>query len=46
MTDEFEAKPEVIEFVTQMHVLKRTTMPEKRAKSMRYLASGNPSFTP
>jgi len=45
MAKEFGTSPEVIEFVKQMHALKRTAMPEEIAKSALYLASDASSFT-
>lgn len=45
MAEEFGTSPEVIEFVKQMHALKRTAVPEEIAKSALYLASDDSSFT-
>ena len=45
MNDEFGSSPEVVEFVKQMHALKRTATPEEIAKSALYLASDDSSFT-
>lgn len=45
MAEEFGTSPEVIEFVKQMHALKRTATPEEMAKSALYLASDDSSFT-
>lgn len=45
MAKEFGDSPEVVEFVKQMHALKRTATPEEMAKSALYLASDDSSFT-
>jgi len=45
MAEEFGTSPEVVEFVKQMHALKRTATPEEMAKSALYLASDDSSFT-
>lgn len=45
MADAFGSSPEVIEFVKQIHALKRTATPEEIAKSALYLASDASSFT-
>lgn len=45
MAEKFGTAPEVIEFVKQIHALKRTATPEEIAKSALYLASDDSSFT-
>lgn len=45
MAQEFGTSPEVVEFVKQMHALKRTSTPNEMAKSALYLASNDSSFT-
>ncbi len=45
MAKEFGDSPEVVEFVKQMHALKRTATPEEIAKSALYLASDDSGFT-
>lgn len=45
MAEEFGTAPEVVEFVRQIHALKRTAAPEEMAKSALYLASDDSSFT-
>lgn len=45
MADEFGTSPEIIEFVEQMHALKRRAKPEEIARSVLYLASDAASFT-
>ncbi len=45
MAKEFGDSPEVVEFVKQMHALKRTATPEEMAKSALYLASDDSGFT-
>ncbi len=45
MAKEFGGSPEVVEFVKQMHTLKRTATPQEIAKSALYLASNDSSFT-
>ncbi len=44
MADEFGTSPEVIEFVENMHALKRRAEPEEIAKAAMYLASDAASF--
>ena len=45
MAKEFGDSPEVIEFVNNMHALKRRALPEEIAQSALYLASDASSFT-
>jgi len=45
MSREFGDSPDVVEFVRNMHALKRTAKPEEIAKSALYLASDASSFT-
>jgi len=45
MAKEFGDSPEIIEFVNNMHALKRTASPEEIAQSALYLASDASSFT-
>lgn len=45
MADEFGTSPEVVEFVNQIHALKRRATPEEIAQSALYLASDASSFT-
>lgn len=45
MAKAFGTSPEVVEFVKQIHALKRTATPEEMAKSSLYLASDASSFT-
>ena len=45
MADEFGTTPEVVEFVNQIHALKRRATPEEIAQSALYLASDASSFT-
>lgn len=45
MADEFGTSPEVVEFVNQIHALKRRATPEEMAQSALYLASDASSFT-
>lgn len=45
MADEFGDSSEVIEFVKNLHALKRTASPEEIAQSALYLASDASSFT-
>lgn len=45
MADEFGTSPEVVEFVNQIHALKRRATPDEIAQSALYLASDASSFT-
>lgn len=45
MADEFGTSPEVVEFVNQIHALKRRATPEEMAQSALYLVSDASSFT-
>ena len=45
MAEEFGTDPSVIEFVSNMHALKRQAEPEEIARSVVYLASDASSFT-
>lgn len=45
MSKEFGDRPEVVEFVTSIHALKRMAQPEEIAMSALYLASDASSFT-
>ncbi len=44
MADEFGTSPEIIEFIEQMHALKRRAKPEEIARSVLYLVSDASSF--
>ena len=44
MADEFGSSPEIIEFVENMHALKRRAQPEEIARAALYLASDASSF--
>ena len=45
MAEEFGTDPSVIEFISNMHALKRQAEPEEIARSVVYLASDASSFT-
>ena len=45
MAAEFADSPEMVEFVDNLHALKRTALPEEIAQSALYLASAASSFT-
>lgn len=45
MAEEFGTSPQIVEFVNNMHALKRQASPEEIAQSALYLASAASSFT-